>query len=85
MDTPFLDHLCQSIFNLFPKNLLPTSWEASSSKIKQQIKDVLAQNLTQLNLVSREEFDVQSKVLQRTRQKLELLEAKVKELEQAQH
>ena len=38
--------------------------------------------LTKMELVSREEFDVQSEVLRNTRQKLELLEAKLALLEQ---
>ena len=36
-----------------------------------------------LDLVSRDEFDVQSKVLERTRARLEALEARVQELESA--
>jgi hypothetical protein len=36
-----------------------------------------------MDLVSREELDIQEKVLQRTRQKLEALEARVAELEEA--
>ena len=37
--------------------------------------------LTKMELVSREEFDVQAEVLRNTRQKLELLEAKLAQLE----
>jgi hypothetical protein len=35
-----------------------------------------------MNLVSREEYEIQRAVLERTREKLELLEKKVRELEQ---
>ena len=38
--------------------------------------------LTKMELVSREEFDVQAEVLRNTRQKLDLLEAKLALLEQ---
>jgi hypothetical protein len=38
--------------------------------------------LEKMDLVSREELDVQEKVLQRTREKLEALEARISELEQ---
>jgi BMFP domain-containing protein YqiC len=38
--------------------------------------------LTKMELVSREEFDVQAEVLRNTRQKLEQLEAKLAQLEQ---
>jgi BMFP domain-containing protein YqiC len=39
---------------------------------------------TKMELVSREEFDVQAEVLRNTRQKLELLEANLTELEAQQ-
>lgn len=43
---------------------------------------LLKSMLTKMELVSREEFDVQAEVLRNTRQKLELLEAKLAQLEQ---
>ncbi|MDA4724218.1 accessory factor UbiK family protein [Enterobacter hormaechei] len=45
------------------------------------IKDILAQGLRRLDLVTREEFDVQSQVLARTREKLESLEKRIADLE----
>lgn len=45
---------------------------------------LLAQGFAKLDLVTREEFDVQSEVLSRTRQKLEALEARVAALEARQ-
>jgi len=48
-----------------------------------KLKPLLESALRKLNLVSREEFDAQQRVLQRTRQKLEELEAKLAELEQS--
>lgn len=42
---------------------------------------LLAQGFAKLNLVTREEFDVQAAVLARTRQKLDELEARVAALE----
>lgn len=56
---------------------------SDSPDIKQQHHFVLESLLSQLNLVTREEFDVQQAVLQRTRSKLESLEKQVAELEQA--
>ena len=47
------------------------------------MRAVLEAGLTKLDLVTREEFDVQSAVLARTRAKLEHLEAQVAELEKA--
>lgn len=66
-----------------------------SLKIKQLVKDSpiseLEHNLdaliqgmfTKMELVSREELDTQAAVLQRTRQQLEVLEEKVRLLEQS--
>lgn len=45
---------------------------------------LLAQAFAKLDLVTREEFDVQTEVLARTRQKLEALEARVAALEARQ-
>ena len=42
----------------------------------------MQQQLSELEFVSREEFDIQARVLQRTRAKLETLESKLSELEQ---
>jgi BMFP domain-containing protein YqiC len=45
--------------------------------------DILLQGIfTKLSLVSREEFDVQTEALRRTREKLEILEKKLAELEE---
>jgi len=41
----------------------------------------MTQGFQRMDLVTREEFDIQSKVLARTREKLEALEAKVAALE----
>lgn len=65
-----------------------------SNKIREMVSDspladaehnlnaLLKSVLTKMELVSREEFDVQAEVLRNTRQKLEQLEAKLAQLEQ---
>jgi BMFP domain-containing protein YqiC len=45
------------------------------------MKAMLNQGFSKLDLLTREEFDIQSEVLQRTRARLEALEARVAELE----
>jgi BMFP domain-containing protein YqiC len=47
-----------------------------------RLKTLLQQQLANYEMVSREEFDIQARVLQRTREKLEIIEARLKELEQ---
>jgi len=49
--------------------------------IEKNIRALLTQGFAKLDLVTREEFDVQAQVLVRTREKLTALEARVAELE----
>ena len=51
--------------------------------VRNNSRVVVQSALEKMDLVSREELDIQEKVLQRTRQKLEDLEARVAELEGA--
>ena len=49
--------------------------------VEKNLKASLAAWLARLDLVTREEFDVQTQVLARTREKLQALEARLAELE----
>ena len=49
---------------------------------RQDLKRLFESAASRLDLVTRDEFDAQTAVLQRTRAKLELLEEKLAELEQ---
>ncbi len=59
---------------------LPSSLQSVESEILQKFKDILQITFTHMNLVTREEFDMQVKVLARTREKVDALEKKIKEL-----
>ena len=61
---------------------LPAGIGQVHEDLRKNVEAALSAALTRMNLVSREEFDVQSAVLARTREKLTALEAKVGELEQ---
>lgn len=50
--------------------------------IEKNIKVLLSGAFTRLDLVTRDEFDIQQEVLQRTREKLMILEGRVSELEE---
>lgn len=50
---------------------------------KAELQAALQAGLRKLDLVTREEFDAQSAVLQRTRQRLEALEEQLQQLEAA--
>ncbi|SNS16868.1 hypothetical protein SAMN06265795_101335 [Noviherbaspirillum humi] len=49
--------------------------------LEKNVKAMLSQGFSKLDLVTREEFDIQAQVLAKTRAKLEVLEARVAELE----
>lgn len=59
---------------------LPTSLQNIEKDIQQKFKEVLQATFTRMDLITREEFDVQCKVLARTREKLEQLQTQVDEL-----
>ncbi|WP_018691420.1 ubiquinone biosynthesis accessory factor UbiK [Algicola sagamiensis] len=61
---------------------LPSGLKQAANDVETKTKQVLQQKLAQLDFVSREEFDIQLKVLQRTREHLHALEQKVEALEQ---
>jgi BMFP domain-containing protein YqiC len=57
--------------------------QTPAADLQKNIKALLAQQFTRLELVTREEFDTQSKVLARARAKLEELERRITELERS--
>lgn len=62
---------------------LPQGAKAVRKDLEENFRGVLSAGLHRLDLVTREEFDVQQAVLARTRTKLEALEARLAELETA--
>lgn len=60
---------------------IPPGVKQMADGIDAKVKQVLQHQLGRLDFVSREEFDVQTSVLQRTREKLIALEARLDELE----
>lgn len=73
LNTGKLDELAQKIGKAI---------EASPAKdIEKNVKAMLQSGLARLDMVPRDEFEVQSQLLVRTREKLEALEARVAELE----
>ena len=61
---------------------LPTSIQSMKKDVEENFHAILQKAFAKLELVTREEFDTQSKVLVRTRKKLEALEKEVKALEE---
>ncbi len=60
---------------------VPDTMRAIKSDLEKNFRSVLQSGLGKLDLVTREEFEVQEAVLARTREKLEALEARLQELE----
>ena len=62
-------------------NLVPPGLREGRDELQQNFRAVLQSGLAKLELVTREEFEVQRAVLLRTREKLEALERTVAALE----
>ena len=73
MNTRLIDDLNERI-NAFVRNTPVTD-------LQKNLKAMLSQTFARMDLVTREEFDLQAQVLARTREKLAALEARVSELE----
>ncbi len=69
IDLAQLDELARRLSSLVPPGL-----REGREELQQNFKSVLQTGLGKLDLVTREEFDVQRAVLARTREKLEALE-----------
>ncbi|MFT6778300.1 MAG: BMFP domain-containing protein YqiC [Paraglaciecola sp.] len=74
-----LEEIAQQIADALPPGV-KTMAQGAEAKVKQ----VLQSQISRLDFVSREEFDIQSQVLMRTREKLEALEARLADLEKQQ-
>ena len=62
---------------------IPQGMGAMPKGLEEQVKAILSRSFEKMDLVSRQEFDIQTGVLAKTRQTLEALEKVVAELEAA--
>ena len=76
IDLKSIDDLARRLSELVPPGL-----KEARSDIEQNMKATLQSGLAKLDLVTREEFDVQRAVLLRTREKIDGLERAVQILE----
>jgi BMFP domain-containing protein YqiC len=76
-DPRLIDDLARRLAGSVPEGML-----ALRRDLEQNFKGVLQSQLASLDLVTREEFDVQANVLKRTREKLAALEQRLAGLEQ---
>mgnify|MGYP001817699813 CR=1 FL=1 len=78
MDKQTIDALARRLAASVPAGL-----GAVREDLSRNFAGVLAGGLEKLDLVTREEFDVQRNVLERTRARLEALEAELEQLEKS--
>ncbi|NOX90983.1 MAG: accessory factor UbiK family protein [Gammaproteobacteria bacterium] len=76
LDPEKLDELARGVLDK-----LPAGFQTMQQDMEKNLRAALQATLAKMELVTRDEFDVQSAVLQRSREKLEALEARVTELE----
>jgi hypothetical protein len=75
---PQLDQLARQLAESVPKNL-----RALGEDLEKNFKSLLSAGFERMDLVTREEFDLQTAVLERTREKLDALQARIEALEKA--
>ncbi len=76
MNSSSLDDLARRLADSVPEPV-----RAFGRDLEGNFKAVLQAQLAKLNLVNRQEFDVQAAILERTQAKLTAMEARLKELE----
>lgn len=76
MKKDFMTKLANQLSEVFPAHL-----NSLKADFEKNCQHILNKAFSKLDLVTREEFDVQTKVLLRTRKKLEALEKTLTELE----
>ncbi|MDE1515921.1 MULTISPECIES: ubiquinone biosynthesis accessory factor UbiK [Vibrio] len=75
-DAKKLEQIAKQIHEAMPQPV-----KELGADVEQKVRQVIQGQLNKLDVVNREEFDVQTQVLLRTRQKLSELEQKMAELE----
>ncbi|MBX9446530.1 ubiquinone biosynthesis accessory factor UbiK [Dickeya chrysanthemi] len=76
IDPKKLEQIARQVQESMPKGI-----REFGEDMEKKIRQILQSQLGKLDVVSREEFDVQTQVLLRTREKLALLEQRVSALE----
>ena len=79
MDRSRIDEIARRLLESVPPGV-----RALQKDLENNFRAVLRASLTKLDLVSRDEFDAQMRVLERTRARLEELEKRVAEFEDSQ-
>ncbi|OTA17590.1 hypothetical protein Xvie_00979 [Xenorhabdus vietnamensis] len=76
LDPKKIEQIARQLHNAMPKSV-----KEFGDDVEKKLRTVLQSQLSKLDLVNREEFDVQTQVLLRTREKLIAMEQRLNELE----
>lgn len=71
----------RDFFEEFQKNISDMIAKSPAADIERNVKAMMAQTFSRLDLITREEFDTQSELLERALARIAVLEAKVQALE----
>ena len=77
LDTQTLDEIVRKISSAIPDDL-----KTAKQNLEKNARSAAEGVFQRLDLVTREEFDVQSKMLSKSQQRIKELEQRIKELEQ---
>lgn len=70
-----------TFFNDLQSKISQVIENSPAKDIERNVKSMMTQGFARLDLVTREEFDIQAQVLAKTRSRLELMETRLAELE----
>ena len=76
------DNIVNQFINQFNQAFIPGA-QALGDEVQMQVRSAMAKALQKMDLVTREEFDIQQAVLHRSREKLDALETQISSLEQS--
>lgn len=79
-DPKKIEQIARQVHESMPKGI-----RDFGDDVEKKIRQILQSQLTRLDLVSREEFDVQTQVLLRTREKVAMLEHRLNQMEAKQN
>jgi len=76
------DNIVNQFIKQFNQAFIPGA-QALGDEAQMQVRSAMTKALQKMDLVTREEFDIQQAVLQRSREKLDALETQISSLEES--
>lgn len=73
----------RDFFEEFQKNISELISKSPAADIERNVKAMMAQTFSRMDLITREEFDIQAELLERALARISVLETKVQALETA--